>query len=373
MKKQIIYLSSVIETLKYFKYFNYPPTEDELYVFNKKKSPFDRFKSVLEKMVKEGVITRIFNSQFSISNKFPIFNFQNEKNQKQVRYTLPEYGIKKYQISNIKNQRLKNSNETMEQWNNFNKRYETSKNKLSSLKFEFYIKLLSLFPQIKLVGLSGSMAMMNADEDDDVDLFIITAKNRLFTGRFITLILAQLLNLRRRRDVSPSKVKRIAFASSLKYKNKICLNLFFDESALAVPKFKRSEYVAHEVLQMKPIVNKSQSHERFIRANEWVQKIFPNTAWINSKFKVQNSKLQSKIQNFKLLTATFHFSLLIFNLIGGWIEFILKKFQLTFINRHRTSEIITKHQLWFHPEDFGKKLPFNLKRQEGKDSGGDKN
>ncbi len=39
------------------------------------------------------------------------------------------------------------------------------------------------------------------------------------------------------------------------------------------------------------------------------------------------------------------------------MEKILKGLQLYFINRHKTSEIILDTQLWFHPDDFGKKIP----------------
>jgi len=46
----------------------------------------------------------------------------------------------------------------------------------------------------------------------------------------------------------------------------------------------------------------------------------------------------------------------ILNWVGDWIELLMQKLQLYFINRHRTSEIITSSQLWFHPEDFEKKI-----------------
>ncbi len=219
-----------------------------------------------------------------------------------------------------------------------------SKRKLQNWRYRSYIKLLSFFPQIRLVGLSGSISMMNAKEDDDIDLFIITAKNRLFTGRFVALVLAQLLGLRRHRQLA-----------KLDTVNKICLNLFFDESNLKVPKFKQTEFVGHEVLQMKPIINKDQTYEKFLNANEWVFKLFPNAIHTISKIKDQRSKTNSK---FKTLSFKLGFNILtlIFELLGGLLERLLKSFQLTFINRHRTTEIITSSQLWFHPDDFEKKI-----------------
>jgi len=233
---------------------------------------------------------------------------------------------------------------------------KVSKRKLQNWPYRSYIKLLSLFPQIKLVGLSGSISMMNASEEDDIDLFIITAKNRLFTGRFIALVLAQILRLRRSRDSAkqflshesltsasrgPLESEKIAFASSHQHKNKVCLNLFFDESNLKVPKFKQTEFVGHEVLQMKPIIIKSNIYERFLKANEWVFRLFPNATPPVIPVK---TGIQSKIT--------------LFIIISNKVEQTLKSFQLYFINKHKTTEIITSSQLWFHPDDFGKKIKF---------------
>jgi hypothetical protein len=182
--------------------------------------------------------------------------------------------------------------------------------------------------------------MQNAKEDDDIDLFIITAKDRLWTARLVAVFLAIVLGLKRPRGVK-------------KAPNRVCLNLFFDLADLAVPKPKRSVFVAHEVLQMKPLVDKDNTYIRFLQANRWVYRFFPNGSKINLKLKMQNSKFKFKIQNLKFL-------LTIFNLIIDSFELIFKKIQLYFIKKHRTTELITATQLWFHPEDFEKRLTSNF-------------
>ncbi|HEX7542713.1 MAG TPA: hypothetical protein VF385_01370, partial [Patescibacteria group bacterium] len=236
---------------------------------------------------------------------------------------------------------------------------------LNSSRFKLCIGLLNLLPQIKLVGLSGSISMLNAKEDDDIDLFIITAKNRLFTGRLIALVLAQMLGLRRNREARVSQVAK-NFDSSPSFnnetmkqfnnhiRNKVCLNLFFDEANLKVPEFKQTEFVGHEVLQMKPIINRDQIYERFLQANKWVFKLFPNAKNKISNFKFLISN-QFQISNFKNSKLNKNSKLKIENL-GDWVEYQLKKFQLRLINKHKTSEIVTDSQLWFHPDDFEKKL-----------------
>jgi hypothetical protein len=257
----------ILKTIKYFSFFAYHPTGKEIYTFLQAKINRNSFNIELGRMVKQKIIVN--------SNK----------------HTPPQYSI---QVRNAKLLngymvgKQKNNNLTIEQFNNLNKRKRVSQSKLNSPRFKIYVKLLAFFPQIKLVGLSGSISMMNAGENDDIDLFIITAKNRLFTGRVIALILAQLLGLRRNRDS-----EKIAFSSS--HKDKVCLNLFFDERNLKVPKFKQTEFVGHEVLQMKPIIIKGNIYEKFLEENLWVFRIFPNARLVFSmKYLVSR---RSKILN----------------------------------------------------------------------------
>ncbi|MBI5126909.1 hypothetical protein HZA76_00425 [Candidatus Roizmanbacteria bacterium] len=268
-------LASVI---KYFAFFDYFPEFVDVYTFFPRKISKKQLKNLIE------------------ANK----------------YTVGEYSKNK-----VKSQKSK---------------VKISRKKLDNWRFRTYIWLISLFPQIKLVGLSGSISMMNADLDDDIDLFIITKKQRLFTGRFLATIIAFIIGLKR-----PLGLKKAS--------NKVCLNLFFDEGNLKIPKFKQSKFVGHEVLQMKPIINKDYTYERFLYENRWVVRFFPNTSWIMLKVKIQKSRVQVKSQNFSLLSFNF-------------IELIFKKAQLFMINRHRTTELISNTQLWFHPDDFEKKIKF---------------
>ncbi len=256
--------SKIASVIKYFSFFAYHPTLEEIYQFLQVKVSKGQLQAELDRL----------------------------------QYTPPQYSIRK----------------------------KISRKKLNNWRYKAYIRMLSLFPQIKLIGLSGSISMMNADEHDDIDLFIITSKNRLFTGRLIALVLAQAIGLRRIRKAQYQK-------------DKVCLNLFFDENNLKVPNFKQTEFVGHEVLQMKPIIVKENIYVRFLEANRWVFKLFPNTT---SPVIPVKTGIQSKIT--------------LFIIISNKIESILKKLQLTLINRHRTTEIITDTQLWFHPDDFERKM-----------------
>lgn len=323
------YGGQAIKIIKYFSFFQYPPTFDEIYTFFSKKTSKKALKTAILKLEQQKKIKRIINCKLKIENC--------------SRYTVGEYTTRppasKFQIEE------------------YREKYFRSKKKLNNWRFKLYIKLLSFFPQIKLVGLSGSISMMNATENDDVDLFIITTNNRLFTGRLITLVLAETLGLRRRRHLDKRLTDdnvTIEQCNNLN-RNKVCLNLFFDESNLAVPKFKQSEYVGHEVLQMKPLISKDKAYVRFLEANGWIYRLFPN-----SKSKIQRLNIKSnpklKVQKFRFLILSLicHLNFVIW--ISNKIESSVKNLQLSLIRRHQTTEIITDTQLWFHPEDFEKKL-----------------
>jgi len=319
MKQMPSEFEHLLKTINYFHFFDYPPTFEEIYLFFPKKISQKELKEILQKAEEKKLVKKI------------IFDQKNP-----IRYTVGEYGIE------IKNSKFKIQNyiNKTQLIDSYRKRQAITLKKMKQWRFRVYLKLLSLLPQIKLIGLSGSLAMQNAKEDDDIDLFIITAKNRLWTARLIAVFLAIILGLKRPRGVK-------------KAPNRVCLNLFFDLADFAVPKEKRSEFVAHEVLQMKPLVDKDNTYIRFLQANRWVYRFFPNGSKINSKFKMQNSKFKFKIQNLKFL-------LIIFNLIIDSFELIFKKLQLYFIKKHRTTELITATQLWFHPEDFEKRLTSNI-------------
>jgi hypothetical protein len=320
---------AIFKTISYFSFFEYPPTIEEIYSFLRTKITKEKLQQELQKSALKRRVNKIND-----------------------RYTLGGHSIK-----HVQNSKFKISNLAIKQFNNYIARQQISKNKLNNWRFRLYIRFLSFFPQIKLIGLSGTMAMMNANEEDDIDLFIITAKNRLWMGRFITVILAQIMGIRRKQFTN---LKRPFQNGKYKIKDKVCLNLFFDESYLGVPDFKKTEYVAHEALQMKPLVNKDNVYYQFLMANKWVRDIFPNSSSEISNFQFPNfptfqSEFDQKHRTKQFSNIQYPTS----NFFGDCIESTLRRLQRFFINRHRTTELITNHQLWFHPEDFNNLKSFN--------------
>jgi len=122
---------------------------------------------------------------------------------------------------------------------------------------------LRLIPWIKMVAVTGNLAMDNIEEDDDIDLLIITTKKRLWLTRLFTNFLVEIVANRRR-------------PGDKEVKDKICLNMFLDENHLKIPVKEQNLFTAHEVCQLKPLWIKNQLYQKFIQENLWSQKFLPN-------------------------------------------------------------------------------------------------
>ncbi len=287
----------IYKTLRYFHFFEYAPTFDELYLYTERKMTQERLRKKLSELIKQKTIK---------------INRLNNLN----RYTLGGYSREYIHIR---------------------KRQFYSKQKIKKIKT--YLRILSFFPQIEFVGISGSVAMLDADKTDDIDLMVISTPHRMWTARFVALLTAKILGIARGRTEKRGQ-----------YDSKICLNLFFDGSNVRLPVKKRTLYGAHEVLQMKPVIDKSNAYSRFLRANLWVLKIFPNAKG-NREFQITNSE-QAKQLSKRTVNAKSTRS----NFLSDCAESVLKKVQLSVIHRHQTTERITDTQLWFHPDDIEKRL-----------------
>ncbi|MCG2691254.1 adenylyltransferase/cytidyltransferase family protein [Microgenomates group bacterium] len=183
-------------------------------------------------------------------------------------------------------------------------------------------KILSFIPSIRLVAVTGALAMNNADKNEDIDLMIITASNRLWLTRLLVLILL-FPHLRRGQKIN----------------NRLCLNLWLDETSLAIKQ--RNLYVAHELAQLKPLINKNQTYQKLINANLWYKQFLPN--WIiqqpagsepAGKRSVLEAKLRGRTLLDKLESLSFHL-------------------QYAYMKPKITRERVGRHFAFFHPRPTG--------------------
>jgi hypothetical protein len=184
--------------------------------------------------------------------------------------------------------------------------------------------VLRFIPWIRLVGVTGALAMGNCEEDDDIDLMIITAADRLWLTRGLLVTFLRLTGQYRR----PGKIK-----------DRICPNLIVSEDALEFGE--RDLFTAHEIAQMRPIFERGDTYQKFIAANRWVKEFLPN-AITSSKFKVQTSKFNSK---FKIFADLLDF-----------MERLSYRAQLKYMEGKKTIEVTTPSVIRFHPNDVRQKV-----------------
>lgn len=117
-----------------------------------------------------------------------------------------------------------------------------------------YGRILARLPFVRMVAVTGSLAMNNADEDKDIDYMIVTAPGRLWLGRALSLL-----------------VRRFARLESVT----LCPNYLITTDALELKE--RSLYVAHELVQMIPLSG-IDIYREMRRLNRWVGDYLPNAA-----------------------------------------------------------------------------------------------
>lgn len=139
----------------------------------------------------------------------------------------------------------------------FKKRQVFSKKKWRRAKFVGM--LLRKVPFVRGVAVSQSLAIDNAKEKSDIDLFIITAKNKLWTSRALVNLMLDTFRLR-----------------SLKSKAPICPSFLIvrDSLDLGGAALKPKDiYLAYWVASLRPLFGK-EIFKEFLRENKWIRQYF---------------------------------------------------------------------------------------------------
>lgn len=187
-------------------------------------------------------------------------------------------------------------------------------------------RLLSFIPTIKMVAVTGALSMSNAQEDSDIDLLIVVEKSTLWATRLVSLLLLDLFKIPRRRYGQKDG------------KDKLCLNIWLDETALSWDKRKRNIFTAHEIAQVIPLVNKEGVFERFLRKNEWVRDYWPNAIKLYHVRKGSLNQRGSQPSFFGFLASRF--------------EPLARRLQYWYMRGKITRETVSSRRALFHPVDW---------------------
>ncbi len=200
-----------------------------------------------------------------------------------------------------------------------------------------FARFYRIIPTVRLVGVTGGLAMDNADRSDDIDLFFITSRGTLWLTRALVTVLSDFLGIRRK-------------PGDTVYEDKVCLNMFVAENALALPKAERDLFSAHEVLQMIVLWSRGDAYPSFLAENAWAGKYLPN-AWKE----IEPHTGASKPRHDSVLRR-----------ILSLFDPPVKRLQLNHMAPRRTTEVIRPGMIRFHPHDargwIRKKLAARLSR-----------
>lgn len=196
-----------LKTLLYFDVFRYPLSVQELiYYAGVPAEKAEEAKSLLSEMVKGGWISQ----------------------HKQFLFIGPDQSVVDRRIKG--NQRA-------------NRRMKTARR---------YSRIISWFPYVRGVFLSGSISKGVLGENDDIDYFIVTDPGRIWIARSLLTIF-----------------KKVFLLNS--YKN-FCINYFIDTNHLSIRE--RNRFTATELLFLLPMHNLPLYNE-LIRMNGWAKNYYP--------------------------------------------------------------------------------------------------
>lgn len=227
--EQPVIKESVLATLAYFDLFNYPLTRAEIYLFLQNKYNHDAFDAALECLLLSGNIY-LFDKFYTLHND--------------------HYLVVRRLNGNKKAEEL--------------------------IKIALSVgELLIRFPYVRGIAISGSLSKNYADEKSDIDLFIITAKNRLWIARTLMHCLKKLTFLVKKEDY-------------------FCMNYYIDEQQLEITE--KSIYTAIEVGTLIPLQG-DVTFEKFYAANLWTKTFIPNKIMrVSSAKPVRSFKIKALIE-----------------------------------------------------------------------------
>jgi len=198
----------ILSTLAYFDLFHYPLTVDEIYLYLTVKCDPTDFEYALKYLIMDRIVYH-FGKFYTLNNDYFLIERRLQGNARAA------------------------------------KMIGTAK-KVADLMVHF--------PFVRGVAISGSLSKNFADDDSDIDLFIITAKNRLWIARTLMHCFKKLTFL----------VKREHY---------FCMNYYIDEEELQIRE--KNIFTAIEIATLVPLHGDT-TFEQFYMANNWTRNYLPN-------------------------------------------------------------------------------------------------
>jgi hypothetical protein len=214
----------VIRTLLYFDIFNYPLNENEILEFHPHAQRENLIIDAIQSLAEKEFIFKL-NDFYSLHSSFSLAERRQVGNQ-------------------IANKRLKTA-----------KRFGS---------------IISKFPFVRAVMLSGSISKNFMDEDSDIDYFIVTTPGKLWLTRGLLAVF-----------------KRLFLFNSHKF---FCTNYFIDSDSLEIEE--KNIYTAIEISTLIPVHGRN-LYRQFVERNRWIKHHLPNNGhYKDSNVRDEESSIQ---------------------------------------------------------------------------------
>ncbi|PWT99002.1 MAG: hypothetical protein C5B52_11340 [Bacteroidetes bacterium] len=208
---------SILKVLVYFDMFQYPVSIDEIRFFIDQKAGEDEIADALKHMILDQRVYRI-DKFYTLRNNFKLIERRIKGNIYAGNLLKKAYAIAAF---------------------------------------------LYKFPYVRGIGISGSLSKNFADEDADIDFFVITKKNRLWLARTAMHMFKKLTFLVGKQDW-------------------FCMNYYVDEDALLIEE--RNMFTAMELITLLPACGNGVMG-RFFDVNEWARDYYPRYEELNHSSK----------------------------------------------------------------------------------------
>lgn len=197
-------------------------------------------------------------------------------------------------------------------------------------------KIFKFIPFLKLVTVCNYLPYGIAEANSDIDLFIVSERNRIFTLRLFMTVMTQIFAMRRHSD---------------KIEGRYCLSFYIDEQNMNLKDLLINPYdlyFAYWQIALLPLYGEGRVFKKFKSENLWIEEYFSNSA--------QRYEIPENIYNKKSLIVIFLERLL----RGKFGDFFESKLESYFMSRHKklkdglpsnASVEVSKRRLKFHNND----------------------
>lgn len=131
-------------------------------------------------------------------------------------------------------------------------------------KAQWVARLLALIDGVKMIAVCSNLGYLNADEEADIDFFVVSEAGKIWSVRFWSVFWMKILGQR----PSPKKTK-----------NKICLSYFVTDDNLNLEETKIGEpdiHLIYLLAQYLPLYSEDNLWKKFTVANDWIKRYLPN-------------------------------------------------------------------------------------------------